>query len=76
MSRQIFYINAVIACIGYYLEHQIVTYYVVTNAGTSTFCPALGDKLPAMVVDFMAEHEQHIIPNVRPPVAVFFKYLC
>lgn len=48
-----FYIMAVIK----YIYTGYVVFDVICNCGSSRFVPMHGDKLPKMVVDFMAEHE-------------------
>lgn len=69
--HDVFYIAAIIAVSGNYAGTPVVTYHVITNAGTSIYTPALGDKLPGLVIDFMSNHDAYILPGVSPTVAVF-----
>lgn len=56
-----FYIRCVVRTIT--LEKAI--YDVVTNCGVSRFVPMDGDKLPKMVVDFMAENAENLVTYVE-----------
>lgn len=55
MSKSVFYIECVIQ---WFLSTKCV-YDVVTNAGTSRFCPVDGSPLPPLAIEFM-EHSERV----------------
>lgn len=69
MTKTVFYIE----CVIQWFVPGKCFYDVVTNAGTSRFCPADGSALPALAIDFIAKSES--IDNAvikMPGVHVFY----
>lgn len=67
MAHEYFYIMAV----HIIRRGEILYYHVTTNAGTSEFCPALGRKLPEMVI-FWLEHHQSNCVELAPGVCAVY----
>lgn len=71
MAREIFYIMAV------HIIHrgEVLYYHVTTNAATSEFCPALGRKLPEMVVKWLETYQDNMV-QLAPGVSAVYRQLC
>ena len=68
MGRDIFYIIAVIM----YRRGDVLYYHVITNAGTCEFCPALGRKLPDMVISWLEKYQSNLL-YLSPGVSAVYK---
>lgn len=62
-----FHVKAVLR----YIYPTYAVYDVVCNCGSSRFIPMNGDKLPKMVLDFMADHEADAV-KYSPECMVFY----
>lgn len=58
MSKPVFYVQ----CVIMWINDGYCVYDVVSNAGVSRFVPALGSKLPEIVLDYLATHDGYSVP--------------
>lgn len=70
LKTEFFYIMAV------HMIHKgnFLYYHVTTNAGTSEFCPALGRKLPDMVISWLEKYQSNFI-RLSPTVCAVYAQL-
>lgn len=65
MKRDYLNVMFYIRCVVRTITLEKVIYDVVTNCGVTRFVPMDGDKLPKMVVDFMAENADNLVTYVQ-----------